>query len=43
MYDFESWGNHLIIIFPILAALAILQTVVTGVFTKKPDNPAGLA
>ncbi len=39
MYDFESWGNHLIIIFPIIAALTILQIVATWRIYEKAGQP----
>jgi len=39
MYDFESWGNHIIVIFPILAALTILQIIATWLIYKKAGQP----
>ncbi len=39
MYDFESWGNHIIVIFPILAALTILQIVATWRIYEKAGQP----
>lgn len=39
MYDFESWGNHIIIIFPIIAALSILQIVATWRIYEKAGQP----
>jgi F0F1-type ATP synthase membrane subunit a len=39
MYDFENWGNHLIIVFPIIAALAILQIVATWRIYQKAGQP----
>ena len=39
MYDFESWGNHIIVIFPILAALTILQIIATWRIYEKAGQP----
>jgi hypothetical protein len=39
MYDFESWGNHIIVIFPIIAALTILQIIATWLIYKKAGQP----
>jgi len=39
MYDFESWGNHMIVIFPILAALTILQIIATWRIYEKAGQP----
>ncbi len=39
MYDFESWGNHIIVIFPIIAVLTILQIVATWRIYEKAGQP----
>ncbi len=39
MYDFESWGNHIVVFFPIIAALTILQIIATWRIYEKAGQP----